>query len=117
MTEYRIIKGADIDLCKANFCQWSLRGIWAESGCIWTGGVSETILAALTDIGSDESNARDEAFYVQGQYDLKNPYISPMLERKEGLSKALMIMGRRGDAAVFSSFVNQQQKGKQNGKF
>jgi hypothetical protein len=40
-----------------------------------------------------------------------------MLERKEGLSKALMIMGRRGDAAVFSSFVNQQQKGKQNGKF
>ncbi|TCL56256.1 acetyl esterase/lipase [Kineothrix alysoides] len=48
-------------------------------------------LEELTGIGSDESNERDAAFYVQGQYDLKNPYISPMLGKKEGLPKTLMI--------------------------
>lgn len=48
-------------------------------------------LEELTSIGSDESNERDAAFYVQGKHDLKNPYISPMLGKKEGLPKTLMI--------------------------
>lgn len=41
-------------------------------------------LPGLLHIGSDESNAGDERIYVQGKYDVKEPYISPVFGEKDG---------------------------------
>lgn len=85
------IKGEVLIYAKLIFANHLLEGYKRDLGAFELAEEEAEYLQGLTSIGSDESNARDEAFYVQGRYDIREPYISPMLGRLEGLPKTLMI--------------------------
>lgn len=67
-------------------------------------------LESLTGIGSEESNAEDQAYYVQGRYDLSDPWISPMCGSKEGLPSTLMIQAEYDGLRLEGEFYAKQLK-------
>jgi len=50
------------------------------------------LLPGMLRIGSDPSNRGDEEVYVQGKYDIKNPYISPAFGDCNNLPRTLFIL-------------------------
>lgn len=68
----------------------------------------EELLAVMTEIGSDESNAGDEAVYVQGNYDITDPYISPAFGKCEGLPATLLILAEYDGLRLEGEFYAKQ---------
>lgn len=52
----------------------------------------KALLPGMLGIGSDEANDGDEKIYVQGRYDVREPYISPAFGEKSGLPPALILL-------------------------
>lgn len=67
-------------------------------------------LEAVTEIGSEESNALDQANYVQGRYELTDPWISPMCGHKEGLPRTLMIQAEYDGLRLEGEYYAKQLK-------
>lgn len=66
------------------------------------------LLPGMLHIGSDESNAGDEAVYVQGNYDIRIPYISPAFGKKEGLPQTLFLLAEYDGLRLEGEFYAKQ---------
>ena len=68
------------------------------------------LLPGMLHIGSDESNAGDEAVYVQGNHDVTMPYISPAFGKCENLPKTLFILAEYDGLRLEGEFYAQKLK-------
>ena len=64
----------------------------------------------MLHIGSDGSNAGDEAAYVQGKHDITTPYISPAFGRCENLPRTLFILAEYDGLRLEGEFYAKKLK-------
>ncbi len=77
---------------KLTFTNYELPGYRREESAFEIVPEQARFLPGLLKIGSDEYNASDERFYVQGRYPITEPYISPAFGEKEGLPRTLLLL-------------------------
>ena len=77
---------------KLTFSNHLLPGYSRDESVFTIVGEEKHLLPGMLDIGSDGSNAGDEAVYVQGKYDVRTPYISPAFADCLDLPQTLFIL-------------------------
>ncbi|MDO4274343.1 MAG: alpha/beta hydrolase [Eubacteriales bacterium] len=66
------------------------------------------LLPGMLCIGSDRANAGDEKIYVQGRYDISDPYISPAFGNKTGLPETLILLAEYDGLRLEGEFYAMQ---------
>lgn len=95
---------------KLTFTNTELPGYARDEGAFDIAPEQAKYLPGLLRIGSEGSNAHDEAMYVQGRYALTEPYISPAFGKKEGLPKALILLAEYDGLRLEGEFYAAQLK-------
>lgn len=104
------IKGEVLVYAKLVFDNYLVDGYQRDLSAFHLVEDQKQYLKAVTGIGSDQSNAGDQANYVQGMHDLSDPWISPMCGRKEGLPRTLMIQAEYDGLRLEGEFYAKQLK-------
>ena len=77
---------------KLTFTNHALPGYARDEGAFEIVDSQRQLLPGMLHIGSDESNAGDEAVYVQGKHDITTPYISPAFGDCKDLPRTLFVL-------------------------
>lgn len=93
---------------KLIFSNYLLEGYQRDESAYVIAEEQKELLPGLIHLGSDESNAADEAVYVQGNYDITIPYISPAFGKKEGLPKTLLLLAEYDGLRLEGEFYAKQ---------
>lgn len=93
---------------KLTFSNHLLEGYRRDESVYEIAEEQKELLPGMLHIGSDESNAGDEAVYVQGNYDITTPYISPAFGKKEGLPRTLFILAEYDGLRLEGEFYAKQ---------
>lgn len=102
------IKAQVLIYAKLTFTNHLLPGYCRDESVFEITDEQKDLLPSLIHIGSDESNAEDEAVYVQGKYDITTPYISPAFGKKEGLPQTLFIQAEYDGLRLEGEFYAKQ---------
>lgn len=93
---------------KLTFSNDRLEGYKRDESVFKIAEEQKELLPGMLHIGSEESNAGDEAVYVQGKYDITMPYISPAFGKKEGLPRTLLILAEYDGLRLEGEFYAKQ---------
>jgi acetyl esterase/lipase len=102
------LKGQILIYAKLTFTNNLLEGYTRDLSVFKLSEEQKKYLPMITEIGSDESNAGDEQVYVQGKYDITNPYISPAFGEKADLPKTLFLQAEYDGLRLEGEFYAKQ---------
>lgn len=86
------VKAQVLIYAKLTFTNQGLPGYVRDESAYEIVEEQKPLLPGMLRIGSDPSNARDEAVYVQGRYDITTPYISPAFGDCRDLPQTLFLL-------------------------
>ena len=86
------VKAEVLIYAKLTFTNHDLPGYARDESAFEIVEEQKHLLPGMLHIGSDPSNDGDERIYVQGKYDIRNPYISPAFGDCAGLPRTLFVL-------------------------
>lgn len=104
------IKGQILIYAKLTFTNHLLEGYSRDLSKFNLSEDQKKYIEVITEIGSDESNSGDEHIYVQGKYEITNPYISPAFGKKTGIPKTLFLQAEYDGLRLEGEFYAKQLK-------
>ena len=104
------IKAQALLYAKLTFTNHALPGYARDESVFEIVDSQRHLLPGMLHIGSDGSNAGDEAAYVQGKHDITTPYISPAFGRCENLPRALFILAEYDGLRLEGEFYAKKLK-------